>query len=344
MHGHFRVASSAIAAVAIGVAGPAPALAQEADAERQTLTVYTYDSFAADWGPGPQVEEAFEAQCDCDLQFVSVADGVALLNRLRLEGGRTDADVVLGLDTNLMAEARQTGYFAPHGLELGELDVPGGWNNDIFVPFDYGYFAVVYDTEAIADPPESMAQFLSLDSEHKIVIQDPRTSTPGLGLMLWIRYLYGEDAPQAYAELAERVLTVTPGWTESYGLFTGGEVPMVLSYTTSPAYHMIAEGTDRYQAMAFKEGHYMQIEVAAQTVQGSDNRLSQQFLAFMTGPQFQSIIPETNWMLPVAETAGPLDPAFDRLVDPERALLFDPETVAENRDAWVDEWLEAFSR
>ena len=51
-----------------------------------TLTVYTYDSFAADWGPGPKVEKAFEAQCGCDVNFVALDDGVSILNRLRLEG------------------------------------------------------------------------------------------------------------------------------------------------------------------------------------------------------------------------------------------------------------------
>ena len=54
--------------------------------QQPTLTVYTYESFTAEWGPGPQVEKAFEAQCGCDLTFVAVADGVALLNRVRLEG------------------------------------------------------------------------------------------------------------------------------------------------------------------------------------------------------------------------------------------------------------------
>ena len=54
------------------------------------------------------------------------------------------------------------------------------------------------------------------------------------------------------AKLKGRMLTVTPGWSESYGLFTKGEAPMVLSYTTSPAYHMIAEGTEKYQAAAFE--------------------------------------------------------------------------------------------
>ena len=47
----------------------------------EKLTIYTYDSFTAEWGPGPQVEKAFEAECACDVEFVSVADGVALLNR-----------------------------------------------------------------------------------------------------------------------------------------------------------------------------------------------------------------------------------------------------------------------
>ena len=77
------------------------------------LTVYTYESFTSEWGPGPQVEKAFEAECACDLKFVPVADGVAVLNRVKLEGAGTNADVVLGLDTSLTAEAKDTGLFAP---------------------------------------------------------------------------------------------------------------------------------------------------------------------------------------------------------------------------------------
>ena len=120
-------------------------------AEERTLTVYTYESFIADWGPGPVVGEAFEKQCDCTLDWVGVADGVALLNRLKLEGDSTKADIVLGLDTNLISEARATGLFEPSGIDLSKIDVPGGWTDDTFVPFDYGYFAVVYDTEAIGE-------------------------------------------------------------------------------------------------------------------------------------------------------------------------------------------------
>ncbi|MGB1236477.1 MAG: thiamine ABC transporter substrate-binding protein, partial [Planktomarina sp.] len=58
--------------------------------DKPQLTVYTYDSFVSDWGPGPAVEAAFEAECACDLNLVGVEDGAALLSRLRLEGSNTD--------------------------------------------------------------------------------------------------------------------------------------------------------------------------------------------------------------------------------------------------------------
>ncbi|MGO4834402.1 thiamine ABC transporter substrate binding subunit [Rhizobiaceae sp. 2RAB30] len=308
------------------------------------LTVYTYESFTAEWGPGPQVEKAFEAECACDLQFVSVADGVALLNRVKLEGTATKADIVLGLDTNLTAEAKATGLFSPHGAGLAPLTVPGGWSDDVFVPYDYGYFAVVYDSDKIANPPKSLKELVEGDPSQKIVIQDPRTSTPGLGLLLWMKSVYGDKAGEAWAKLKPRVLTVTPGWSEAYGLLTNGEAPMVLSYTTSPAYHMISENSERYRAAAFEEGHYLQIEVAGTTVNGAKNPLSQKFLAFMAGPAFQDVIPETNWMLPAGKTDKPLNPAFDKLVQPSRPLLFSAEEVEKNRKAWVDEWLTAMSK
>lgn len=313
-------------------------------ADEQKLTVYTYESFTAEWGPGPAVEKVFEAECGCDLEFVSVADGVALLNRLKLEGEGTEADVVLGLDTSLTYEAKQTGLFAPHGIDLKDVDVPGGFDDDVFVPYDYGYFAFVYDTQAVENPPESLEALVGAGDDLKIAIQDPRTSTPGLGLLLWMKAVYGDRAADAWGRLRDKVLTVTPGWSESYGLFTSGEVPMVLSYTTSPAYHEIAEGTDRYKAAAFSEGHYLQIEVAARTVKAKDNPLAAAFLSFMTGPGFQDAIPETNWMFPAGRTSAPLDPAFDRLVKPEKTLLLSPEEVAKNRKAWVDEWLSVMSR
>lgn len=326
-----------------GVAAAMIGLVTPALAAGKTLTVYTYESFVSEWGPGPKVKEAFEKTCACTVNFVGVADGVALLTRLKLEGETSKADVVLGLDTNLVEEAKETGLFEASGVDASAVKVPGGFNDDVFLPYDYGHFAVIYDTETIKTPPTSLKELVEGDPAQKIVIQDPRTSTPGLGLLLWVKSVYGDKAPEAWAKLKDRVLTVTPGWSEAYGLFTKGEAPMVLSYTTSPAYHMVAEETDRYQAAEFSEGHYIQIEVAGLVKNAPEKELARQFLAFMLEPGFQDTIPTNNWMMPVAATSEPLPEAFGKLVQPKTTFLMDPAEVAANRQAWIDEWLKAMT-
>jgi thiamine transport system substrate-binding protein len=313
-------------------------------AQEQDLTIYTYDSFTSDWGPGPKVKENFEKSCGCTVNFVAVADGVALLNRLKLEGKSTKADIVLGLDTNLISDAKASGLFAPHGLSDVKSNVPDNFQDEVFLPYDYSYFAVIYDSEKLQNPPKSMAELIDGDASQKIILMDPRTSTPGLGMMLWVKDLYGDKAAEQWQKLSKRVLTVTPGWSEGYGLFTKGEAPMVLSYTTSAAYHMISEKTERYKAVTFAEGNYLQIELAAQTVNGANNPHAAEFLKFMTTAGFQDVIPQTNWMYPAYNTSEPLDPAFDALPKPDKSLLIASETVAQNRKAWVDEWLNAMSR
>ncbi len=311
--------------------------------DKKVLTVYTYESFVSEWGPGPKVKAAFEKTCDCTVNFVGVADGVALLNRLKLEGASSKADVVVGLDTNLVAEAKDTGLFEASGIDTSAAKVPGGFKDDVFVPYDYGHFAVVYDTQTLKNPPKSLKELVEGDPSQKIAIQDPRTSTPGLGLLLWVKSVYGDKAPEAWAKLKDRVLTVTPGWSESYGLFTKGEVPMVLSYTTSPAYHMVAEHSERYQAASFEEGHYIQIEVAGLLNNAPEKELGKRFLSFILTPGFQDAIPENNWMMPVTATSQPLPDAFNKLVQPTKTFLMSPEEVAKNRKAWIDEWLTAMS-
>ena len=98
-----------IAFLGAGLAAGVTALATMAAAETPVLKVLTYDSFATEWGPGPAVEKAFEADCACDLQFVTAGDGAALLSRIQMEGAASEADIVLGLDTNLTAAATAEG-------------------------------------------------------------------------------------------------------------------------------------------------------------------------------------------------------------------------------------------
>jgi len=145
--------------------------------------------------------------------------------------------------------------------------------------------------------------------------------------------------------LQPKILTVTKGWSEAYfSLFLNGEAPMVLSYSTSPGYHIAVDETEQYQAAAFDEGHYLQVEVAA-VLEGSENKeLAREFLTFMLTPEFQKALPLTNVMYPATDIGDDLPDAFSKLITPAKTLLIDTETVRDERKAWTNEWLEATTR
>nr|WP_153189310.1 thiamine ABC transporter substrate binding subunit [Vibrio parahaemolyticus] len=310
-------------------------------AAENTLTIYTYDSFAADWGPGPKIEQAFEAKCGCDVNFVALDDGVSILNRLRLEGGNSKADIVLGLDNNLMAEAKKTGLLTEHNVDTANTVLPNGWSDTTFVPYDYGYFAFVYNKEKLTNPPKSMKELVETRDDLKVIYQDPRTSTPGQGLMLWMKSIYGDDVTQAWQKLASKTVTVTKGWSEAYSMFLNGESDLVLSYTTSPAYHLIAENDSKFATANFSEGHYMQVEVAAKVKGSKNSELADQFMNFILSDEFQSAMPTGNWMYPVTDVELPK--GFETLSVPSKSLSFSADEVAKMRKSWIREWQSALT-
>jgi len=333
-------AGLASAFAVLAIAGSTPSAYAQTD---PILTIYTYSSFSGEFGPGEAVKANFEKVCSCVLEWVETEDAGTLLARLILEGPNLNADIVLGLDTNLIAAARETGLFADHGLDLPNLDLPVDWADPVFVPFDWGWFAFIYDSAAIDEPPDTFAEFLADSDGPTIIIQDPRTSSPGLGLMLWIKRVFGDEAGAAWTALAPRIVTVTRGWSEAYGLFLEGEADMVLSYTTSPAYHIAVEGETRYRAAIFDEGHMMQVEVAAIVASTDQLGLAQDFLSFMVEAGFQSAIPEGNWMYPAVTPPDGLPPAFADLGIPSISFLMPSEEIAANRRDWINEWLAALA-
>lgn len=309
-------------------------------ADKPVLTVYAPDYFTSEWGPGPKIEEAFETICDCDLEY-QAGD---LMPRLLLEGERTKADIVIGLNTDVTKKARETGLFVPHGQETGNLTLPIAWTDDTFLPFNWGHTAFIYDNTKISAAPTSFDDFLNSEDDLKVVVQDPRSSISGLALMLWIKAVYGDNAEEAFAKLAPKVLTVTKGWSESYGMFTDGEADMVLSYTTSPAYHIIAEEDETKSAAIFDEGHYFMAELVGQTKTATNPELAAKFMNFVLSETFQGMIPTANWSFPAKLDADKLPEGFKKLALPEKALFYTEDEAAALRDETLDEWLNAFTQ
>lgn len=309
-------------------------------ADTPVLTIYAPDYFTSEWGPGPGIEKAFEAECACDVQFVA-GD---LLPRLMLEGKDTPADIVIGLNTDVTKKARATGLFAPHGQDNARLTLPVVWADDVFLPFNYGHTAFIYDDTRMANPPKSFEELLAMPDDAKIVIQDPRTSISGLALALWVQSVYGDGATDAWARLAPKILTVTQGWSESYGMFTEGEADMVLSYTTSPAYHIAAENDLTKHAAIFPEGHYFMVELAAKVASTDQPELADKFMAFILSDTFQTMIPMSNWSFPSAQSEDKWPQVFRDLPKPEKVLFYSEDEADALRETAIGAWQQAMTK
>ncbi|MDR0400133.1 MAG: thiamine ABC transporter substrate-binding protein [Treponema sp.] len=303
------------------------------ETDSRELIVWTYDSFSSEWGPGPAAEKQFFEQSGISVRWVSHGDAGEVLARLLREGSQANADIILGLDQNMAGRALASGLLEPYkpaGAEgiSPELAVDPSW---ALSPYDYGYFALCYDSELLPSPPSSLEDLTEGRYAGKLILMDPRTSSPGLGFFAWVRDIYGEGWRDYWRRLKPSILTVADGWSSGYGLFTNGEAPLVLSYTTSPSYHLEYEESERYRAVIFDQGHPLQVELAGILKAAKNKENARAFLDYLLSPDFQSLVPLTNWMYPVIDI--PLPASFRIAPKSSKALRPAPPTEAE-----LNEW------
>jgi thiamine transport system substrate-binding protein len=296
--------------------------------------IATYDSIVAKGGLGPAIFPAFEKKCGCRVRTLASGDAGQMLTRLEIDAarGKPSAAIVLGIDQNLWARAKKRvepwGDWRPEGFEKIARDLRVGKDGDGFLPFDYGIYSFIADTKALKEqklePPKSLGALLSPKWRRRVILEDPRTSTPGLGFVLYVARTRGAGAAGFWKSFRGQWLTLAPGWDGAYGLFLRGEAPLVWSYTTSQAYHREhGDSAHRYQAVIFEEGQPVQVEGAA-LVKGVSHdasrlRLAREFLEYLISPEVQKLVPEKNWMLPV-RAGTPLPAAFRELPRPRKLL------------------------
>jgi thiamine transport system substrate-binding protein len=312
--------------------------AEAAQAYAKEVVIWTYDSFNSEWGPGAEIGERFLEQTGVAIKWVSHGDAGVMLSRLLLEGDAADADIILGLDQNYAERALNSGLleaYKPAGADAipEEIVIDSAFR---LIPFDYSYFAIVYDSEKIPSPPQSLEDLTDPVYAKKLILMDPRTSSPGLGFLTWTKTVYGDGWKDYWKKLSPSILTIAEGWDTGYGLFTAGEAPLALSYTTSPGYHLEYEETERYKAAIFKDGHVIQIEVAGLSSNAKHKDNAKQFLDFMLSPLFQEVIPLTNWMYPVIDI--PLPDSFR--IAPKSDKPLDTAPVAQDD---INEWAALMS-
>lgn len=290
------------------VFGMLTSASKKKSARANEVVVYTYNSFSGEWGAGPEIARLFEQKTGIKVTYAEIGDSGQILSRAILEKKKPVADVLVGLDNYSAEKAVASGVLAdykPAGADTlipadltAKLNGGTGAKKQYLTPYDYSHFAFIFNSLSGLTAPTCLEDLTKPEYAKKIIIMDSKTSTLGVGYEEWVKAVYKDKADDYFARIKPSLLTVAPGWSVGYGMFTDGEAPLCFSYTTSPAYHVEYGEGDQYKALVFTDGHVMQVEGAG-VVKGAPNlEGAKKFMDFLISDEAQSLIPLTQWMFP----------------------------------------------
>lgn len=336
----------------IAVAGctrPNESAKNNATQEPTTLVVYAYDSLTAEYSLLPKITQQFEQDNNVKIDLRSFDNTGSMLNQLIAEKDDPQADIVIGLDNVLFPKAKDAKLLQTYKpRRASELDETLWFDKDYtMTPFEYGYVGFVYDSEAIQfNEPISLADLATDTYKDKIILEQPGLSSTGTQLLLWTNAALGDaGADKFWRAMPNVALTVTPDWSSAYyDLFLKGEAPIVLSYLTSPAYHIDQEASYRYKTIPIKEGYVRQVEGIA-VVNGTEQAdLARAFEDYILTDLVQNQIPSTQWVFPVLGNSDQWPAAYKEITTPTNdEILSVKKADLKQLDTWIKEWNTTFN-
>jgi len=318
-----------------------------------TLTVMTHDSFAA----SESVIAAFEQANNVKLVFVKSGDAGAALNKAILTKDTPQADVFYGVDNTFLSRALASGIYQAYASPL-LTSIPAEFKLDSTnqaLPVDYGDVCINYDKAYFSSHnlpvPQSLTDLTKADYKNLLVVENPANSSTGLAFLLATIAQYGPDGYLNYwKQLKDNGLVVVNDWeTAYYTNFSGssgkGAQPLVLSYASSPAAEVVyatTPVTDSPTASLLGDNMcFRQIEFVGILKGTKHLELAQKFVDFMLSQQFQEDMPLQMYVYPV-NTSAKLPDVFVKYSQiPSKPATLSPETIAANRDQWINAWTEA---
>jgi thiamine transport system substrate-binding protein len=318
-----------------------------------TLTVMTHDSFAA----SQSVVTAFEQANNAKLVFLKSGDAGVALNKAILSKDAPLADVFYGVDNTFLSRALAAGIYEPYTSPL-LAKVPPEFQLDPSnqaLPVDYGDICINYDKGYFAthnlQVPASLEDLQKPLYKSLLVVENPATSSPGLGfLMATIKHFGLNGYLDYWASLRANGVVVVDGWeTAYYTNFSGssghGSQPLVVSYASSPAAEVVYASspitTAPTASILGPDTCFRQVEFVGILKGTRHLALAQKFVDFMLGRQFQEDMPLQMYVYPVNPDAS-LPPVFIQYAQvAQQPVTLDPFVIATNRDQWIADWTTA---
>ena len=317
------------------------------DDEPKTLTVLTHDSFDA----SEALIEAFEQEHNATVVLVEGGDANQVVNRAILNAGNPEADVLFGVDNLSFKRADAANVFDDYRAKRrGEIpsDILAQFGDSLSVtPIDFGYVNLNLDREA-GDPPATFEDLLAPQWRGKLVVEDPATSSPGLQFLVSTVAHFGEGGWQDFWRgLRQNDVLVVDGWSEAYYTHFsqyGGDRPLVVSYTSSPAAEVFFSDppVDEPPTLNVIPGPlFRQVEAAGVLRGAKERELAGDFIDFMISNQFQAQIPGTMFVYPVIPGIETPEWWVWAEVDVEVATI---DVSQDQIDHWIQRWTEIMRR
>lgn len=303
-----------------------------------TLRIYTTKSFMK--GIGATAKEVFEQQYPCKIEYIASKSPFNFLSTLSILEHKPD--LIMGINYDIVQSLNhgfKESSFLPLDLKVfyGHLPIP--WNDRFFIPLGYGALSFIYDARKLKHIPESFEDLLKISE--KIILIDPRTSTTGFSLLMWIKKIYGTSSDAYWKRLKPHILTITKSWSEATALFLSGEASMVLGYANSPAYYRLMDHKPFIKASLFKEGHALEISGGAVLKNTPYPELAVNFLKLLLSPTFQKKMVCENWSYPVINIKETLPLEFQSI---QKFLSpLSGNDIRKNKKKWIRAWLDALS-
>ncbi len=352
-----RIIPVLLAAATVVLAGCAAPAVTNTTPEPATLVVATHDSFAV----GEDTVAAFEQANNAKVQFLSLGDAGAALNKIILSKASPLADVFYGVDNTFLSRALNADIFIPYASPLlatipVELQLDPGHQ---LLPVDTGFVTINADKAWFAEHdlplPTSLDDLTRPAYKDLFVVENPATSSPGLAFLLATIAHFGDSGWQPFWEaLHANGTLVVDGWNQAYydqftvGSGGSGGRPLVVSYTTSPPADLIFATDGRTEPGSVNvnlDGGVFRQEEFVGILKGTKQQsLAEKWVDFMLDTRFQNDVPLQMFVYPVNPAAA-LPDSFSKFAPaPTNALSLDAATIEANRDAWLTAWSEIMLR
>ncbi|HMR49322.1 MAG TPA: thiamine ABC transporter substrate-binding protein [Arachnia sp.] len=303
------------------------------------LTVVTHESFALP----EELLARFADQTGLEVTYITPGEGTSLVNQLILTKDSPLGDVVYGIDNGFAARAVDEGVLTPwtspdSTVESAFEGLTPINRGDVCVNADLTWF----DEKGLA-LPETFEDLTDEAYRDLLVVPNPATSSPGMAMLAATVGTFGEDGWLDYWQrLSDNGMRIAAGWTEAYYTdFSGGESegdrPLVLSYSTSPAFTVVG---DESTTTALLGTCFRQTEYAGVLAGAANEAGAQAFVDFLLTEEVQAAIPESMYMYPIDESVAlpPEWEAFAPLSD--NPVEVDPALIAAERDQWIRDFSE----